>query len=126
MIKLRELSKEVRLLSVVLASLLWLTVTLERKGELKLEVPVVPGELPPGVAAVTSTPATVEVVVSGPRILLCRLPMSGMSCKLDVAGAGAGSASFSPHEAAFSLPPELKLVRVLPATVNYSLAGDPR
>ena len=124
MIKMRGLGREVRLLSVVFGSLLWLTVTLEREAEIKLEVPVVAGNLPQGVAAVVSSPEKVEVVVSGPRILLCRLPLSGMSCRLDLAGAGAGTASFSPRETAFGLSPELKLVRVLPATVSLSLAGE--
>lgn len=124
MMKVRELAREVKLLCLVLASLLWLAVMLERNGEVRLQVPVVAGELPPGVARVTPSPATVEVVVSGPRILLCRLPFSELSCRLDLSGAGGGSASFAPKESAFGLHPELKLVRVLPATVSYRTSHE--
>ena len=118
----QEWARGVRLLSLLLAGLLWLSVTLERTGEARLQVRVQPKYLPVGLSLVSPPPGNLEVTVSGPRILLCRLQLSGMTCGLDLSGSKPGTANYTPAEASFRLGRELKLVRVNPASVSLTLA----
>ncbi|HBG07332.1 MAG: hypothetical protein A2075_15365 [Geobacteraceae bacterium GWC2_58_44] len=120
----QEWSGGVKLLSLLLAGLLWLSVVLERPGEVKLQVPVLVRYLPAGVGVVSPVPASVEVTISGPRILLCRLPFRRVSCGLDLSGAAEGTASFTPKESSFGLDRELKVLRIFPAAVSLTLARE--
>ena len=122
----QERTKEVRLFSLLLAGLLWLSVVLERPGEMKLQVPVLPEYLPAGLCLVSPAPAFLEVTVSGPRILLWRLPFRPVNCRLDLTGAAVGTASFTPLESSFALDRELKVVRVTPAAVRLTVAKEVR
>ena len=113
----------VRLLSLLLAALLWLGVALERTGEVKLRVPVVLGDPPIGLRLAAAPPGTLEVTVSGPRILLLGLRLRRVSCRLELAGAGAGPVNFGAPDCNLGLDRELKLVRVSPATLRLILAN---
>jgi hypothetical protein len=112
----------VRLLSLLLAVLLWLAVFLEHPGEVKLQVPVVLEHLPAGLLPASTPPGTLEVTVSGPRILLLGPRVRGASCGLDLSGAQAGAASYSALDGNFKLDRELKVVRVYPTTIRLTLA----
>ena len=113
----------VKLLSLLVAALLWLTVIAERPGEAHLQVPLQAGHVPAGLRVASSLPAKIEAVVSGPRILLLLLPYRGLACELDLSGATAGTASIVPQQDAFHLPDrELKVLRVLPASIPLTLA----
>ena len=112
------------LLSFLLAALIWSSVLLERTGELKLQVPIVPGQAPAGLRVGSPLPGKLEVTVSGPRILLYRLLFCGASCPLDLSGAAAGTASFAPPESSFLLDRELKVVRISPRSVSLTLVGE--
>jgi len=111
----------VRLLSLLLAGLLWLGVTLEHSGEVKLQVPVVLEHMPAGLLLASTPPGVLEVTVSGPRILLLGLRLRGAGCLLDLSGAQAGAASFSAPDGNFSLDRELKVVRVFPSAIRLTL-----
>jgi hypothetical protein len=112
----------VRLLSLLLAGLLWLGVFLEHPGEEKLQVPVVLEHLPAGLVLVSTPPGMLEVTVSGPRILLLGPRVRGASCGIELSGAQAGPASYSALDANFKLDRELKVVRVNPAAIHLTLA----
>ena len=122
--KHHEWTSRVRLLSLLLAGLLWLSVTLERSAELTLSVPVHARYLPAGLRLEGALPETVQVTVSGPRILLCRLPLCGLSCGLDLSGAVAGTASFQPQADSLRLDRELKVVRMYPAALSLTLTRE--
>ena len=122
--KPQEWSREVRLLSLLLAGLLWLSVILERPGEVKLLVSVRPESVPAGLRLTSPPPGKLEVTVSGPRILLLRLQFVGADCGLDLTGTQSGTASFTPQEDTFGLGRELKVVRVSPASVSLTLAKE--
>lgn len=124
--KAQEWAKAVKLLSLLLAVLLWLSVVLERPGEMQLAVPVRPEHLPAGLCLVSPPPGNLEVTVSGPRIMLVRLLFREVSCGLDLSGAAAETAGFVPPERSFRLDPELKVVRVFPASVRLTLAKEAR
>ena len=120
--KSQEWANGVKLLSLLLAVLLWLSVVLEHAAEIKILVPVRPEHLPAGLSLVSPPAEKLQVTVSGPLILLCRLPFSDVSCGLDLTGAAAETASFTPRESSFRLDRELKVVRVFPTSVSLTLA----
>ena len=122
--KSHEWCRGVKLLSLLLALLLWGSVALERPGELKLTVPVSSQHPPAGLCVASPQPERLAVTVSGPRILLARLWCTGVSCGLDLSGAAAGTASIVPEESWFGLDRELKVVRVSPAAVKVTLAKE--
>ena len=122
----QEWAKGVKLLSLLLALLLWLGVALERPGEVKLKAAVHPEYLPAGLRLAAPLPEKLEVTVSGPRILLLRLQLSEVGCALDLTGAAAGSASFVPREGDFRLGRELKVEHVFPPFVQLTLVKETR
>lgn len=111
----------VRLLALLLAGLLWLTVNLERTDELQLQVPVVLEHMPSGLLLASPPPGLLEVTVSGPRILLLGPWLLGGAGRLDLSGAQAGAASYSALDFSFGLDRELKVVRVRPAAIRLTL-----
>ena len=121
-VKAQEWAKGVTALSVLLAGLLWLSVILERPGEMRLTVSVRLEQMPAGLWLDSPPPPKLEVVVVGPRILLLQLPFRAVNCRLDLAGAGPGPVSIVPRESSFNLDGELKVVRVFPETVYLVLA----
>ena len=120
--KFSESASSVKLLSLLLAGLLWLCVILERTDELTLQVPIHPEYLPAGLRLCAPLPEKLAVTFSGPRILLCRLPFGGLSCQLDLSAAVAGSADFVPRAGSLGMDRELKVVGIKPASLNLTLA----
>lgn len=122
--KSQEWSGGVKALSVLLAVLVWLSVVLERPGEVKLTVPVSLKRMPAGLWLDSPPPSELQVIVSGPRILLFFLPLRTVRCEVDLTGAGSGEISLAPTQGSFDLPPEVKVVRVFPEWVTVVLARD--
>jgi hypothetical protein len=120
----QDWAKGVKLLSLLLAGLLWVSVALERTGEIKLKVPVQPEHLPAGLCLAGPPPGMLEVTVSGPRIRLFWLGFRELNCGIDLSGAAAGTASFIPQEGSMGLDRELKVVRVSPASVRVTLSKE--
>ena len=112
-----EWSRGVKALSVLLAVLVWLSVMLERPGEMKLTVPVSLQGMPAGMA-LQAPPPELQVVVSGPRVRLLFLPFGQVSCDIDLAGAGPGELSIAPTRGSFNLDREVKLERVFPEWIT--------
>ena len=122
----QEWLKGVKVLSVLLAVLIWLSVILERPGEMMLVVPVGFDRMPPGLRLDGEAPAEAEVVVSGPRILLFLLPLHRTRCGIDLTGAKAGAQQVSLREGSFELDPEIKVLHVAPATATIVLTAGER
>ncbi|WP_246043656.1 YbbR-like domain-containing protein [Geomonas edaphica] len=118
-----EWLKGVKALSVLLAVLIWLSVIVERPGEMVLTVPVGLDRMPPGLQLDGVAPAEAEVVVSGPRILLFLLPFHQTRLRIDLTGANAGQQQISLKDGLFDLDPEIKVVHVAPATVTIALTS---
>ena len=111
----------VRLLALFLALLVWGAVFLETPREARLVAAVVPDRLPAGLRLASAAPASVEVTVVGPRILMVLPWLTGSACRIDLSGARAGTADYSATEADLALDRELRVVRVRPATVRLTL-----
>ncbi|GFO57979.1 hypothetical protein GMST_03040 [Geomonas silvestris] len=112
----------VKFLAVLLALLIWLTVAVERPGEVTIPVPVNLEHLPRGLSMVSPPPGVVQVTVSGPRVLLVRPFLLGARCTLDLSTAGPGSVSLSTGDFRFDVDGELKIVRTIPQTLHLDFA----
>jgi hypothetical protein len=120
--KAQEWSKGVKALSVLLAVLIWSSVILERPAEMKLNVPVSFERVPSGVWVDSPPPGDLQVIVSGPQILLLLLPLRPVTCEIDLSTAGPGELAITPTQGSFGLDPELKVVRVFPESIRVVLA----
>ncbi|BCG46877.1 Uncharacterized secreted protein associated with spyDAC [Citrifermentans bremense] len=120
--KAQEWSKGVKALSVLLAVLIWSSVILERPAEMKLNVPVSFQRVPAGLWVDSPPPGDLQVIVSGPQILLLLLPLRPVSCEIDLSTTGSGELVVTPTQGSFGLDPELKVVRVYPESITVVLA----
>lgn len=115
-----ETSFAVKLLSAVLALILWAFVTWERPVERRLSVPVKMVNCAPGLA-VTGVPRFVEVVVSGPWLPVMLMKSKVLAMELDLSGAGEGITAFPGLERRLPLPEYLKIIRISPARIEIRL-----
>jgi hypothetical protein len=119
--KLQEWPLGIKLLSLLLAVLIWLSIVLERPGQVKITAELRPEHLPAGLWFSAPPPAKVEVTVVGPKIRLLLLPLRQTSCVVDLSHAGAGTTAYSPHQESFDLDSEQKVVRVFPSSIPLTL-----
>jgi YbbR domain-containing protein len=106
----------------LVAVLLWLFVVSERAGEVVLNIPVVLTDVAAGLDFITKPPAHVEVVISGPRILLARLSAEKLKICLNMRGATRGTVSFPQLAKMIHPGPELQVTGVYPAAIDISVA----
>ncbi|MBJ6727496.1 CdaR family protein [Geomesophilobacter sediminis] len=112
----------VRALSVVLAFLLWFSLVLERHDELSLTVPVQVEGIAPGLTLGSPPPKTLEMKVSGPRIVLLRARLGEAPVyRVDLSRSGAGVTTFAAPERLVKLDPELTVETVFPGSFSVTL-----
>jgi hypothetical protein len=112
---------ELKALSLVLAALLWFSLTFGHDEEARLTLPVTLKNIPPHVSVASALPTTVEVDVSGPKILLANLTKEHVSLTLDLGGVGEGTVSFVNLDKSVRLRSGLRVTRVQPAAVELKL-----
>ena len=108
-------------LSLVLATLLWFSITFGRDEQVRLTVPVVLKNIPPHLSVAGSPPTALEVDVSGPKILLVNLAHERLSATLDLGGVGEGTVSFVNLDKTVRLWSGLRVIRVQPAALELKL-----
>lgn len=106
-----------KLLSLALAVMLWFVVVWERPDEADFTARVV-YTVPAGFVIKGPSPETLQVRVSGPKILLARLAARPVEAHCDLSGAVPGAVVFTNLERLVQLPRGLRVVRVQPATVD--------
>ncbi len=111
-------------LSLLVALLLWLFVESERAGEVALNIPVVLVDAA-GLEFINKPPSHVEVVITGPRILLARLRTEKLKIFLNMHGITRGTVSFPALDKMFHPGPELQVTRVYPAVIDVAVAETP-
>lgn len=112
-----------KVLSLLLAAVLWLFVSSGREVEVDLTLPVVYANVPQGLALTNNPPERIDVRLSGPRILLLRLAAGHMPVVLDLKGAGEGITAFPAVGKNLPLPYGVRITRVTPAAIEVRLAG---
>jgi hypothetical protein len=112
---------ELKALALVLAIILWFSVTMGQDGEAGFTVPVEIRNIPPGLTVSTVQPSVVELEVSGPKFLLMMIRKDRLAVMLDLKGAGEGPVTFANVDRNIQLRKELRIVRIYPSKIELGL-----
>ena len=122
--KLKELlftRGRIKLLSLVLAVVLWLFVQLEAGGEQEFKVRFEPVNANPELL-VKFVPEELQVKLSGPRILLLRQDLLGLSAKIDLVKTGEGKEIIADPEQYIKHVHGVKVVHIAPKELQIILS----
>lgn len=107
-----------KVLSICIATLLWLVVAGERTVERVLRVPVELQNLPSELEIVSNPPDTVEVRVRGASGTLARMAPGEIACVIDLRAARTGRRLFHLTPPMVRTPYGMESVQVSPATLT--------
>lgn len=110
-----------KIVAVVLATLLWLTVAGEHMVERSLRVPLEYRNLAPQLEIVGDTPASVDVRLRGSSALLSRLAPGEVVAGLDLGTARPGSRLFHIRNDEVTVPFGVEVAQVVPGTVALEI-----
>ncbi len=113
-----------KVLSLALATVLWLTVAGEHVVERGLRVPLEFRNVPQALEIVGNTPDTVNVRVRGSSAVLSRLQPGDIVAVLDLSAARAGSRIFAMRSDEVRAPFGVEVSQVLPATIPLDLENS--
>jgi hypothetical protein len=106
-----------KLLSVVLAVFLWMTVAGEETVERGLRVPLELQQFPPGLEIMGDVPATVDVRIRGGTGLLGRLGIGDVVAMLDLRTARPGQRLFTVTPEQVRKPFGVEVVQIMPSAI---------
>jgi hypothetical protein len=109
---------QLKLLSLLLAALLWLFVTLERSDEADIPLAVTFANIPAGLKAKMGAPQRPSIHAVGPRILLLRQSLKGVSAKLDLSAAKKGQTTLGGFESTLLPVNGVRFTRVSPVVID--------
>jgi len=109
---------QLKLLSLLLAALLWLFVTMEKSDETDIPLEVTYANIPAGLEVKTGDPRQLSVHTVGPRILLLRQRLKGVSAKLDLSAVKEGKTTIAGFEGSLLPVSGVKFTRVSPVTID--------
>ena len=115
-----------KLLAVVLASVLWLTVAGEHVVERSLRVPLEFRNIPEALEIVGDAPDSVDVRLRGSSAVLSRVQSGEIVAVLDLASARAGSRLFHIRSDEVRAPYGVEVSQVVPATLALELEKSAR
>ncbi|HWK10674.1 MAG TPA: CdaR family protein [Vicinamibacterales bacterium] len=110
-----------KVLSLLLAAVLWLTVAGEHVVERGLRAPIEFRNVPQALEIVGNTPDTVNVRVRGSSAVLSRLQPGDIVAVLDLSNARAGSRIFAIRSDDVRAPFGVEVSQVVPATIPLEL-----
>lgn len=111
----------VKALSVVLASILWASVSRDQVVERSIQVPIEFQNIPAGLEIVSDTPADADVRVRGTSNMLGRLQPGDVVAVLDLRGARPGERLFHLLADEVRTPFGISVTQVSPPTVSLLL-----
>ena len=115
---------QLKLLSLLFAAALWLLVTLESTDEAEVPLVVQFVNTPPGLALQGGASTPLSLRITGPRTLLLRQRWLRAKVELDLAGARPGRVTFADLDRHVLLITGVRPLRVSPAKLEISLAGQ--
>ncbi|MFH1263362.1 MAG: hypothetical protein V1495_07995 [Pseudomonadota bacterium] len=108
-----------KIVSLILATLLWAFVRGERRMETSIEVPVQVQNLPEKFMIIGEIDPSINLRLSGPKSRLGRLdPATFPPYELDLKNAHRGSNTFFIREGAFKVPYGITVMRVVPPSIR--------
>jgi YbbR domain-containing protein len=110
-----------KLLSLVLALILWFFVMGEQKLERSYAVPLELKNMPAGMMVANEIPSHIEVRIAGPRTLLMNLQTEDIGISVNLKDLQPGLTTFKRLEENVDLPGPLKVTRVSPSYVDIKL-----
>ncbi len=112
-----------KLLSFVLAVILWLTVVPEEKisGERTLSVPLETRNIPASMELVEKSVSTVDITVRATNRLLGQLTAADIEAVLDLKTATVAQEDYALDSSTVIVPPNAKAMRVFPNKVHIKL-----
>lgn len=114
-------NSRLKVLSLLLAALLWFALTLGHNEEARIAVPVVLKNIPPHLVVAGTPPPAVDLELSGPKIVLMTIHGEHLPVILDCAGAGEGTVSFVNLDRRVRVRSGIRITRVQPATLDLRL-----
>jgi YbbR domain-containing protein len=115
-----------KILAILLASLLWLTVAGEHVVERSIRVPLEFRNIPEALEIVGNTPDTVDVRLRGSSAVLSRLQAGDIVANIDLANARSGSRLFHIRNDEVRAPYGVEVSQVVPATLSLELEKSAR
>jgi len=114
---------ELKLLSLVLAFFLWVSLIPEEKtlSEKTLTIPLETHNLPPDMELVEKPDPTVDVTVRAPNRLINEVSAANVFVKLNLSAASLYQQEYPLNETMISLPPGASVVRISPTKVRLKL-----
>jgi len=109
---------QLKLLSLLLAALLWLFVTMERSDEADIPLAVTYANIPAGLEVKPGAPQQLSAHTVGPRILLLRQRLKGVSAKLDLSAVKEGKNTLEGFEGSLRPVSGVRFTRVSPVTID--------
>lgn len=110
-----------KLLSLLLAFLLWSVITGEPPAEVGFTVPLELQNIPQGLVVAGDVPASVQVRLHGPAALVRRLSPGNIIVAIDLTGHKVGEHWFSMNTGDVVVPYGVRVVRVSPAQIRLRL-----
>jgi YbbR domain-containing protein len=110
-----------KLLSLVLALILWFFVMGEQKLERSYAVSLELKNMPSGMMVANEIPSHIEVRIAGPRTLLTNMQTEDIGISVDLKDLEPGLTTLKRLEEGFDLPGPLKVTRVSPSLVAIKL-----
>lgn len=110
-----------KILSVVLALILWIFVLGEKSIEYSFVVPLELTNLPSNLVIVSDVTGSIGLRVAGPRPLVSLLKPEKLSVSLDLKEAEPGKTSFLITENNIAMPRGVKLIRINPSMIDLEI-----
>jgi YbbR domain-containing protein len=111
-----------KIISLVIAFLLWGFLVLEKKSEIALSIPIRIENVPEQLVLIEPPPADLRVVVRGSRTQLSSINERSMPYRVDLSGARPGANTFDVIAQKINLPRGLQIVHVSPSQFSLRLA----
>jgi hypothetical protein len=111
-------SLQLKLLSLLLAALLWLFVILEKSDEADIPLEVTYVNVPAGLKVKAGAPQQLSIHTVGPRILLLRQRLKGVSAKLDLSAVKEGKNTLAGFENSLLPVSGVRFARVSPVIID--------
>ncbi len=110
-----------KILSLVIAAIFWVTVTIEKETVKSYSVPLRFANLPPGLIVDGTPPRTIDVTVTGPEILFLAHPVPWMPVTLNLLKTGKGTVDFPDLRGYIKVPQGVRVIRVFPSSLELKL-----
>ncbi|MEW5900407.1 MAG: CdaR family protein [Acidobacteriota bacterium] len=114
---------EIKLLSLLLAFFLWLSLIPEEKtfSEKTLTIPLETQNIPPNMELVEKPEATIDVTIRAPNRLISEISAANVFAKLNLEKSTIFQQEYPLNETMISIPPGAEVVRISPNQVRLKL-----